>query len=416
MSSEETTKKPKKKRSIGGWIFRVMAGFEVAIICLLLIFAATFFGTLEQTDVGLYLTLQKYFDHEALLFFPEINGKKLWLPLPGTFWVCCVLFVNLFMGGLIRARKGWKTVGVLISHFGMLFLILAGGVSEMTKKEGLMRVFQGDRSDYAQSFTEPTIEIYTYDEKGEREAPYVVEPDHFAELDSDETLTIRLPDLPFDVEVTEFRRACSLLQYSQSKSNHNGEPIVDGFFLQDRIRAGEEERNEPGCHLTLRGKDGEELQKLIVHHPSLFALPFPIPVTATIEGKRYGFSFTRQIWPMPFQVELRKTLGEYYPGTRDPSWFQSDITKVADEVRRDYKIVMNKPMRHQGITLYQARWDAPQPGGRPFSGFQIVENPSDQWPKYALYIATFGLLVHFGTKLSRFLNPSRRTKTDVAKE
>ena len=65
--------------------FRILAGFELATICLLLLFAATFFGTIEQTHVGLYQTLQKYFDMEAIFIIPELkNGKIVPLPLPGT--------------------------------------------------------------------------------------------------------------------------------------------------------------------------------------------------------------------------------------------------------------------------------------------------------------------------------------------
>ncbi len=142
----EVTSKARKQRSIGWWIFRVMAGYELAILCLLLLFAATFFGTLEQTQVGLYQTLRKYFDMEALFIIPRLNGKIVPLPLPGTFWVCSVLFINMTLGGLIRARKGWKTAGVLISHFGILFMLLAGGVSQLKKQEGVMHVFQGDLS------------------------------------------------------------------------------------------------------------------------------------------------------------------------------------------------------------------------------------------------------------------------------
>ena len=72
---------------------------------------------------------------------------------------------------------------------------------------------------------------------------------------------------------------------------------------------------------------------------------------------------------------------------------------------------MNKPMRTEGITLYQARWDEPQ--GRPYSGFAIVQNPSDQWPKYALYIAALGLSIHFLSKLGRFLVKSPKPKSHV---
>ena len=405
----EPTKKGRKQRSIGWWVFRVLAGYELAILCLFLLFAATFFGTLEQTQVGLYQTLRKYFDMEALFIIPRLNGKIIPFPLPGTFWVCSVLFINMTLGGLIRARKGWKTAGVLISHFGILFMLLAGGVSQLKKQEGVMYLLQGDRSNYAKSYTEPTIEIYTYDEEGEREEPYVVGTEHFNRLDHDETLTVELPELPFNVEVTGFLRSSELLEVSRAKDQHKGERIVDGFFLQARKRVHQEERNLTGCYLTVQDKEGNDLQDVILHYNGL---SFPTEVTANVNGKRYGFSLTRWVWPMPFEVELHKTMGEYWPGTRDPSWFQSNITKVEEgEIRKDYEIVMNKPMRHGGITLYQAHWTPPMPGGRPNSGFAIVENPSDQWPKWALYVATFGLLVHFGQKLVRFLVKSVTPKS-----
>ncbi|RPF91367.1 MAG: hypothetical protein CBB78_003580 [Roseibacillus sp. TMED18] len=397
-------KKAVKGRSVGSWVFRILAGFEVAIICLLMLFAATFFGTLEQTQVGLYQTLQKYFDMEALFVIPELNGKIIPLPIPGTFWVSAVLVVNMTLGGLIRARKGWKTAGVLIAHFSMIFLLVAGGVSQISKKEGVMHVYQGDRSDYARSYTEPTIEIYPIGDKGQRDRPFVVDTKHLTGLKSEESLTVRLPEgLPFDLKVTGFLRSSDLLQVGRAKDQYEGERVVDGFFLKETKRAQQEETNLTGCYLTVLDKDGVALQEMVLHYNGML---FPTPVTAQVNGEKYEFSLTRWIWPMPFEVELDKTLGEYWPGTRDPSWFQSDITKVEGQLREEYSIVMNKPMRHEGVTLYQASWAPPAPGGRPSSGFAIVQNPSDQWPKWSLYIASFGLMLHFGMKLTRFLGSS----------
>jgi hypothetical protein len=397
------SQKARPGRSFWSWAFRVMAGFEVAIICLLMLFAATFFGTLEQTQAGLYLTLQKYFDMEALFVIPELNGKMIPLPIPGTFWVSAVLVVNMTLGGLIRARKGLKTAGVLIAHFSMIFLLVAGGVSQLSKKEGVMHVYQGDRSDYARSYTEPTIEIYPNSESGQRERPFVIDTKQLSGLKPGQSLSVRLPDLPFDLKVTGFLRSSDLLQLARAKEQYEGERVVDGFFLKEKKRAQQEETNLTGCYLTVLDKDGAALQEMLLHYNGML---FPTPGTAMIQGRRYEFSLTRWIWPMPFEIELDKTLGEYWPGTRDPSWFQSDITKVEGELRKEYSIVMNKPMRHEGVTLYQASWAPPAPGGRPSSGFAIVQNPSDQWPKWSLYIASFGLMLHFGMKLTRFLGSS----------
>ena len=412
IEQSRTGDKATKARGIWSWAFRIMAGFEVAIICLLMLFAATFFGTLEQTQVGLYLTLQKYFDMEALFVIPELHGKIIPLPIPGTFWVSAVLVVNMTLGGLIRARKGWKTAGVLIAHFSMIFLLVAGGVSQISKKEGVMHVYQGDRSDYARSYTEPTIEIYPNDDEGQREKPFVVNTKQLSNLKPEQTLTVRLPDLDFDLQVTGFLRSSDLLQIARAKAQHEGEKVVDGFFLKEKKRAQEEETNLTGCYLTVLDKSGNAMQEMVLHYNGML---FPTPVTAMVNGKRYEFSLTRWIWPMPFEIELDKTLGEYWPGTRDPSWFQSDITKVDGDSRREYSIVMNKPMRHEGVTLYQASWAPPAPGGRPSSGFAIVQNPSDQWPKWSLYIASFGLMLHFGIKLTRFLGSSipKKKKSDA---
>ena len=232
----------------------------------------------------------------------------------------------------------------------------------------------------------------------------MVDTQHLSGLKPEGSLTVRLPqEVPFDLRVTGFLRSSDLLQVARSKNQYDGEKIVDGFFLKETKRAQQEETNLTGCYLTVLDKGGAVLQELVLHYNGML---FPTPVTAQVNGKRYEFSLTRWIWPMPFEVELDKTLGEYWPGTRDPSWFQSDITKVEGELREEYSIVMNKPMRHKGVTLYQASWAPPAPGGRPSSGFAIVQNPSDQWPKWSLYIASFGLMLHFGMKLTRFLGSS----------
>ena len=40
---------------------------------------------------------------------------------------------------------------------------------------------------------------------------------------------------------------------------------------------------------------------------------------------------------------------------------------------------------------------------RLFSVFEVVKNPADKWPEYALYIITVGLVVHFGLMLILFI-------------
>ena len=168
-------------------LFRFFSGFGLAVTCLLLLLILTWLSTLEQPAKGLYEVQKRYYDAEAwyvvpeLDWLPKINGKPVSLPLPGAYLVSAVLFVNLFLGGILRIRKGWKNIGVIISHFSMISLLIAGFVSHHYSKEGIMAVFQGETSDFAQSYTEYTIEVAEIVD-GEKEKPYVLPVEHLKSL------------------------------------------------------------------------------------------------------------------------------------------------------------------------------------------------------------------------------------------
>lgn len=402
MGMTEKSDPPKKTGQI---IFRILSGYEIAVACLVLLFLLTFFGTIEQKWIGLYQAIERYFDIGSFFVVPQRgDGKVIFLPLPGAYWVMVVLFVNMTLGGLIRAKKGIKKLGVLISHFSILFMLAAGAVSSVAKEEGLMFVFEGQKADFAQSYHEPTLEIFEYREDGKRGRPYVVDSEDLLSLDQGGSLTVQAGEFPFKARVENFMRSSRLTKSAEG---------IDGYQLLRQERNVEEELNMAGAHLILLTEGGQELQKLILSVES------PFPVSATVEGKRYGFLLTKKVWPMPYTVELHRSIGEYYPGTQKPSWFQSDVTKVDnDGGRESYEIVMNDPMRHGGYTLFQARWNPPAPGQSPSSGFAIVKNPSDQWPKYALVASILGLGFHFILMLFRFggrgLKTSKQTTENPA--
>ena len=112
---------------------------------------------------------------------------------------------------------------------------------------------------------------------------------------------------------------------------------------------------------------------------------------------------------MPFQVRVDDFNAEFFP-TGKPKKFESYITRIEGAVSNEVKIYMNHPMRYQGFTFFQASWGPP--GGKPtdrlYTVFEVVKNPADQWPLYAILITTVGLLVHFGYMLISFI--LRQTK------
>ena len=388
-------------------LFRFFSGFGLAVTCLLLLLILTWLSTLEQPAKGLYEVQKRYYDAEAwyvvpeLDWLPKINGKPVSLPLPGAYLVSAVLFVNLFLGGILRIRKGWKNIGVIISHFSMISLLIAGFVSHHYSKEGIMAVYQGDTSDFAQSYTEYTIEVAEI-VNGEKEKPYILPVEHLKNLGADQSRVFEIPELGFELNVSGWMRNSARVKVDKDDA---GKDVieVDGWALQWLKTNPTEELNLAGCHVDVFVEgDQDKTARLVLHGGD------PNACTITVDGKIYGLRLMREIWPMPFQVRLDESIGEYYPGTRKPSTFQSDITRIADGSEQAFRIKMNEPMRYGGYTLYQARWE--DSGDRPMSGFAIVKNPSDQWPKYSLYISILGLTIHFGMKLGGFVGKSSKTK------
>jgi hypothetical protein len=70
-----------------------------------------------------------------------------------------VLLINLTLGGVIRIRKGWKHVGNLIAHFGIIFMLVAGGVAHHFSERGNMAVGEGESSNTAEDYFEYVVEV-----------------------------------------------------------------------------------------------------------------------------------------------------------------------------------------------------------------------------------------------------------------
>lgn len=265
-----------------------------------------------------------------------------------------------------------------------------------------MFVLQGQKSNYAQSYTDYTIEVAEI-VNGEKSKPYVVPAEPLKALDPERELKVSLPDLPFDLVVSNWLRNSEM-----GRSSDKSDPqVVDGVVLAWKKLSTTEEENAAGCLVdVVSKKSGKVVQRLLLYGPNIDM------ITASVDGKVYGFDLVREIWPMPFRVQLDESVGEYYPGTRKPSFFQSKITRIADDGQKKFTIRMNEPMRYGGYTLYQARWSGETEV--PQSGFAIVKNPSDQWPKWSLYASILGLTIHFVMKLFGFIGRKERKQVTAA--
>ncbi len=397
----------KRPRSLAEKTFDVLSGFGLATISLLLLGLLTWFATLEQIDHGLYPTLNKYFHWKSVFLLPEINGKTIPLPLPSGYWVGAVLLLNLILGGVIRIRKGWSHAGNLISHFGIIFMLIGGGVAHHFSERGNMAVGEGEASNTAEDYFEYVVEL-TEIKDAASNAITVIRGDQINDLEPGKTRIFRLPNFPFDLEIGGYLVNAQPVSANE-RAPDKAQQIADGYYLMEKPGEVNAEANTAACYARILFRDGKKSDPFILAGASFH------PFSVRLEDRIFTVDMRKRLWPMPFTVKLDKFTADFHPGTSRPAKFVSEVTRIENNAEAKVTIQMNEPMRYEGLTFFQASYGPPGagPGERMYSVFEIVKNPADHWPEYSLYIVSFGMLITFLQKLISHIAVTSRKKRHV---
>jgi hypothetical protein len=374
-------------------LFRFFTSYSLATALFLFLLLLTYLGTVEQINQGLFLTQKKYFES---LFVVHTIFDAIPIVLPGVYLLLILLSINIFLGGIVRMRKGWSQVGVFIAHGGILLLLVGGLITYKFSESGHLTLYEGEQSAVFKSYNEWELAISGPGTDGRR-AEYVVDEQVFTGLDENESRLLTSPEWPFSLSLRSFMP--NAMPRPAGPMVSLGRDVVDGVFLEPRPLELEQERNTAGLHASVQPQEGGPEQELI-----LWGLQ-QAPAAIAVNGESWAVDLRRKQWSLPFAVHLNKFVRELHPRTSMPSAFSSDVTKVEGGLEQKVTISMNQPLRHKGFTLYQASW-GPQnagPNDPLFSTLAVVRNPADQFPLYACIVITFGMFVHFTMRLRRHL-------------
>lgn len=406
-------------------LFAFLSSFGLATFTLAMLLLITFLGTLEQAEYGLVVSQERYFESffvdridvaACLRALAIADLGKFSLPLggylvdghvgifffPGGYTLMAMLFVNLFLGGIIRIRKSPKTIGVVISHFAILFMIASGAVTYHFAKEGILSMREGQINDEFQSFHERVIEIEKLqtDDKANRSV-LVIDDSQYADLGDGKGRTFTHESLPFELMITGWKRHAE----PRRDKEGNRPDAVDGYFIQELPildpagSALEDEKLSSGCKGVVKDKKTGEEQKGILWEFSAASW------TVTNGSDKYLIDLRRRTYKLPFAVRLDKTEQEVHPGTERARRFTSWVTKITGDHEEKRVVTMNEPVRGDGYAVFQSSFGdgIKDKSGVKSSGFQIVENPADHWPLISCIIVAEGLLLHFLMMLARFI-------------
>jgi hypothetical protein len=128
-------------------------------------------------------------------------------------------------------------------------MLVAGAVSSVYKEEGNMRVLQGEKSDYAQKLFKHDIEVFAFDEEGDREKPAIIRSEIIKALGKEGKLEASFEKFDFALEIEKYLPYSELALDSPTTRPPNNEEVVDGFLLVEVEKDTKtEERNTPGCY------------------------------------------------------------------------------------------------------------------------------------------------------------------------
>jgi hypothetical protein len=405
-------------------IYNFFSGYLLAIILLTFLLVLTYFGTMAQVEMGLYEASDKYF--ESLFLVQEVGSSfhifsyeigPLNIVLPGVYLVSALLFVNLFLGGLVRAKKNWRRPGMVIAHFGIIYILFAGFVAFHYTREGNMVLYEGDSSDEIYNLTEWSIEISNYDSDGMPVKTYVVGPeDLYGIWDNGAKKTFHNPQIPFEIDVSGYKRNIAngkgqlmgLLKKEAAKEKYIR--VVEDYGLVNVPTNKNMEFNLPAAYFDFKTKEGDFLKEGLIIGSGPFS---PKPFTLEVNQSTWSVDLTRQKHTLPFGVKLTKFQKEDHPGTARAREYSSDVIKIDDGKLTDkVHISMNKPMRDSGYTLYQASWgpEGAKPGDKLYTSLAVSYNPADQWPKYGTYVISIGMTIHFVQRLLNYLKRNSRSR------
>ena len=262
-----------------------------------------------------------------------------------------------------------------------------------------MSLEHGSTGDGAFSLNELSIEIAEIKD-GDKQGPTVIGSTLLAPVRGklNNEREFLLPNLPFDITVSNYNIHAKL--YPVQGNVDPSVQVIDGYYAATAEPTGAEETNLSSCIVSVTNRGTGESKDLLLFEGVSH------DITMTVDGKIYGFRLQGEVWPLPFQIRLDDSRGEKHPGTGMPMTYESDVTVLdADgNDERKFKIEMNQPLRYKGLTFYQTSWD--NSGEKTISGFTVKTNPSDQWPKYAIYSCGVALFVHFIIKLFGFVSAS----------
>jgi hypothetical protein len=392
-------------------VLKVITSLRLTVVCLCFAILLVFIGTLAQVDEGTYIAQTRYFRSLLIFWSPNPHVK---IPVfPGGYLVGGLLLINLIAAHFAKFKFSKKKIGILLTHFGLILLLIGQFVTDIFSHESQMRLQVGETKNFSEAFRETELAIIDTSSDPQNDRVYAISDSLIKKQNS-----IESSKLPFSVRVKNYypnamayRGNEEMVPPMAAKTEANAGEMKSALLLPMPVTNNPEERNVPAALVELIDK-GKSLG-------TFFVWAGMAPQTFSADGKQYevGLRFERDYYP--FTITLLDATHEKYKGTEVPKNFASRVRIENPQTHeaRETQIYMNNPLRYAGLTFFQYQMSPEEFNGRPDaapeSTFQVVRNPGWVTPYLGCLLVAAGLVIQFMTHLIGFAT-KRRTPQQSA--
>src|SRR5882724_1824958 len=120
---------------------------KLTVALLVLSLMLVFFATLDQQNLGVWGIQQKWF--HSIVVLQEMKGFP--LPIfPGGYFLGCLLLINLISAHVYRFKFAWRKTGILMTHLGLILLLVGELLSGLWQEDYSMQLAQGVPKNYSE--------------------------------------------------------------------------------------------------------------------------------------------------------------------------------------------------------------------------------------------------------------------------
>lgn len=353
-----------------------------------------FWATLAQVKLGVWGVQEQFFRTPFVLGY--LPNTSIPVPLfPGGYVLGPLLLINLLAAHVYHGKFLWRKLGIHLTHFGLVLLLLGELFTSLWQEEFQLRLNEGETKSYAESYR--NIELAVIDRTDPKMDDVVAIPEKILARGE----PVQHGALPFRV-VPKAYYPNAALQMRANVPNAPASLATQGIGTQIvatplPLTYKENERNVPAAFVELVGAEGSLGTWLV--SPVLGA-----PQRFNYAGHDYQLTLRFERAYKPFSLTLLKFSHDVYPGTDIPKNFSSRVKVTTPDGRdnREVLIYMNNPLRYAGLTFYQSGYE-----GEHTTILQVVRNPSWVLPYVACVIMALGLVIQFGLSLLNFVRRRR---------